>query len=343
MKRIALFVVLALFMALGGCARYAELPPGTDMAITSAIVEQQEVVVPPPAAEEKSQEYRVGPGDVLAINIPGMTSRTMATEPQNQGFRVYTSGKILLPMVGGVVVGGLTVDQVQEKLQTIFRPFIKEPVITVEILEYKSQPLYLIGKFNKPEVQYLDRPITLIQGIALGGGLQDNANLRGARLVRENRILPVDIYELMYNNDLRQNIVLRPGDTIYVPGNDQQNVFVLGAVTKEGPIPMLNGRLSLPQALSSAGFGQTSYDPAHVRIIRSFSPTRGELIVVDFRRIMAGEALPLALRDGDVVYVPPSAMGDWNQALKELLPTLQTFGAILQPFVQVKYLTDSNN
>ena len=181
---------------------------------------------------------------------------------------------MLLPLVGGVEVAGLTVDQVQEKLQDVFKPYLKKPVVTVEILEYKSQPVYLLGKFNQPGVQYLDRPLTLIQGIALGGGLQDSANLRGARLVRKNQIVPVDIYELMYNDDLRQNVVLHPNDTIYVPGNEQQNVFVVGAVTKEGAIPLANGRLSLVQALSTAGLGKL-YDPAHIRIIRSYSAIQG--------------------------------------------------------------------
>ena len=337
------FVWLLTALFLSACARFPEIPAGTVKEVSSAVVDLQQVTVPPPDLEEAVLEYRVGRGDVLAITIPGMTQvKPAAGDSTPQGFRVYSSGKVLLPMVGGVEVAGLTVDEVQEKLQQVFRPFIKEPVITIEILEYKSQPLYLLGKFNQSGVQYLDRPISLIQGIALGGGLADSANLRGARLVRQNRIVPVDIYELMYNNDLRQNVALRPGDTVYVPGNEQQNVFVLGAVAKEGPIPMINGRLSLPQALSAAGVGKSSYDQSRIRIIRSQSPTRGQLMVVDLGRIMAGEALPLALQDGDIVYVPRSGVGDWNVALTEMLPTLQAISAVLQPFVQIKFLTDDD-
>lgn len=343
MRRKAVFVVwLLMGLFLAACASFPDLPAGTVKEVRSAVVELQQVAVPVPDLEEAVLEYRVGPGDVLAIAIPGMSAGKTAPGEQPQGFRVYSSGKVLLPMVGGVAVGGLTVDEVQEKLQQVFRPFIKEPVITIEILEYKSQPLYLLGKFNQSGVQYLDRPISLIQGIALGGGLADAANLRGARLVRQNRIVPVDIYELMYNNDLRQNVALRPGDTVYVPGNEQQNVFVLGAVAKEGPIPMINGRLSLPQALSAAGVGKSSYDQSRIRIIRSHSPTRGQLMVVDLGRIMAGEALPLPLQDGDIVYVPRSGVGDWNVALSEMLPTLQAFSAVLQPFVQIKFLSESD-
>ena len=356
MHRLVLFLVPAiLLIGLWGCALYPELPAGTVKQVTaSAILEHREVSIPVPPQDETVPEYRVGPGDVLAVNIPGManlvstavapsssTGQVSASVPQTPGYRVYSSGKVLLPLVGGVQVAGLTVDQVQQKLQEVFQPYIKKPVITVEILEYKSQPVYLLGKFNTPGVQYLDRPLTLIQGIALGGGLQDAANLRGARLVRNNHIVPVDIYELMYNDDLRQNVSLHPNDTVYIPGNEQQNVFVVGSVTREGAIPMANGRMTLVQALSTAGLGK-QYDPGHIRIIRSDTPTKGELLVVDLGRIMAGDSLPLPLQNGDVIYVPRSGIGDWNAALADMLPSLQAFSAIIQPFVQIKYLTRSN-
>ena len=330
-----------------GCARYADLPAGFRAEISaSPVVNQEPVAVAPPLLGDLSQAnsvYRVGPGDVLAISIPGMMAQKAATTEQPQGYRVYSSGKVLLPLVGGVEVGGLTVDEIQIHLQDVFKPFVKEPIITVEILEYKSQPIYLLGEFLQPGVQYLDRPVSLIQGIALGGGMSKAANLRGARVVRANNILPVDVFELVYRSDLRQNVLLQPGDTIYIPGNEQQNVFVFGAVTDEGPIPMLNGRISLLQALSSAGLGKSSYDASRIRVIRSYSPTQGELLVIDLRKIIAGEAMPFALQNGDVVYVPRSGVGDWNQALSEMLPTLQVFSAILQPFVQIKYLTDDDN
>lgn len=337
-------VVLAVIL-LAGCARYPELPPGTVKKIISTpIVEQQAVSVAPPAAEEApgAFEYRVGPGDVLIVSVPGLVGGVSKDGEPPMGFRVYSSGKILLPLVGGVEVAGLTGEEIQARLQEAYRPYLKKPVVTVEIGEFKSQPLYLLGKFNEPGVKYLDRPVNLIQGIVLGGGLDDSANLRGARLVRGDRILPVDIYDLLFNNDLRQNIRLQANDTIYVPGNEQQNVFVFGAVAEEGAVPMLNGRLSLMQALTTAGLGGGDYDQQHVRIIRSYTPTRGELLVADLGRVMNGEVMPYPLLDGDIVYVPRGGAGDWNQALEELLPTLQTVSAILQPFVQIKFLADDD-
>ena len=62
-------------------------------------------------------------------------------------------------------------------------------------------------------------------------------------------------------------------------------------------------------------------------------------MVVDFDKIMRGDALPLVLRNGDIIYVPKSNLGGWNDAIAEILPSLQAFSAVLQPFVNIKYLS----
>jgi len=186
----------------------------------------------------------------------------------------------------------------------------------------------------------MDRPLNILEGIALGKGYDPMADLSAARLIRASRTIPVDIYELLTNGDQRQNIWLKPGDTIYIPDNRNRQVFVFGAVQKPGPIQLYSTGLTLIQAIASAQLRDSGYDLSHVRIIRSHSPTRGELIIVDVDKIMQGEAISMTLKHGDIIYVPKSAMGNWNDAIKEMLPTLQAISAILSPFVNIKYLSD---
>jgi polysaccharide export outer membrane protein len=245
-------------------------------------------------------------------------------------------------LAGQVKVGGLTLAEAQEKVRDALKPFLKEPWVVIEVADYKSQSLYLIGSFKTPGTYYFDRPMNLLQGISLGGGFDANANLRGARLRRDGRIQPVDIYALLTGGDQRQNVWLKPGDAIYLPDRLLQQVFVFGSVRKPGPVQMLNGQLNLAQAIASAELRETGYDYGHVRIIRSLSPTRGELIVVDFDRMMRGRALPFNLQEGDIVYVPRSPLGSWNDVIADILPSLQTISAILQPFVSIKYLNGGN-
>ena len=344
-----------LILVLHGCARYESYDSGTVLEIkaeSSAIVEQQDVEVSLPEAsdEEEITEYRVGPGDVLVINVPGLID-TWGGSPERsqslQGFRISSSGKIILPLAGAVEVSGLTVEEIQTLLVDRLVTYIKKPMVTVEIREFKSQPLYLLGQFNQPGLYYLDRPTSLLHGLSLGNGPSTKSNLRGARLLRGDRLMPVDIYHLLHHNDLDQNVQLRPGDTIYVPANEDQRVYVFGAVGKPGSVPMVNGRLNLLQAVSIADVGRQynsqkqAYDAEHVRIIRSLSPTSGQLMVVDLSRMMEGYAMPLPLMDGDIIYIPKTILGNWNEAINELLPTLQVISGTLQPFVQLKYL-DNN-
>jgi polysaccharide export outer membrane protein len=177
-----------------------------------------------------------------------------------------------------------------------------------------------------------------MQGIALGTGFDASANLRGVRLLRDRKIAPVDVYALIQEGRIEQNVWLRPGDTVFIPDNKAQNVFVFGAVNKPGMIPMPQGRMNLMEAIAAADPRPVGFDIANVRIIRSLTTASGELLVVDVEKIRRGEALPMQLMDGDVIYVPKSIFGTWNDAIAEMLPTLQMISAVLQPFVNIKYL-----
>lgn len=345
---IGLFLGAIPALLLGGCASYSDLPPGTVREVISPVIEQQEVSVPAlPQTPPPSVEYRIGPGDVLYVNVAGREDLSspglrLFSAGKVQGSRVDGSGDVHLPLVGTVRVAGLTVVQAEEKLRRVFAPYLQEPWIVVEVAEYRSHPLHLLGQFNQPGTYYMERPLSLLEGIALGSGLNDTANLRGARLIREGKTAPVDLFRLLQEGAPEQNVWLSSGDIIFVPDDKNQNVFVFGAVKKPGAVPMPNGRLNLAQALANAGIDGAGDNEEHIRIIRSLSPTKGELIVVDLRQILKGRNLPFPLMEGDIVYVPFSAVGNWNQAISEILPTLQAVSSVLQPFVQIKFLSESN-
>lgn len=351
----AVLLLVSLILFTGCASSEPKLKDGMLKEISSSVVERKTVDV---SLEEDDQrlsfDYQVGPGDVLAVNVsgrpefqsagtsaPGGAAGQGATNTASKGFRVDSVGNMYLPIVGAVKVNGLTVEQIQIQLKEIFREYILDPWVLVDIVEHKSRPVNLLGQFTAPGTIYMDRPYHLLEAIAAGKGMTPVGNLRYARLVRNKRLIAVDIYRLLLEGDTRQNILLKPGDTIYIPENTMQSVLVAGVVKIQGPVPMKNGQLTLTQAVALAGIADTGYD-RNIRIIRSYSPTRGELIVVDLEKVLRGEALPFPLMDGDIVYVPKSGITTWNQALNEVLPTLQTIGAILNPFVQIKYLTDKH-
>ncbi|WP_221248826.1 polysaccharide biosynthesis/export family protein [Desulfuromonas versatilis] len=341
-------LALALFLTLGqlfGCSSYVDLPAGTvKEVVDSPVVEQEAVEVAPLRREtEGSREYRVGPGDSLFINVNGraeLGSPQLTGNTKVVGSRVDGNGNIRLPLVGTVPVAGLTLSEIQTNLEQVFALYLNDPWVVVEVAEFKSQGVNLLGQFRVPGTYYMDRSYSLLEGLALGGGLLDTANLRSARLIRGQQTLPVDIYHLLRDGAGEQNVLLQAGDTIFVPDDRNQNVFVFGAVKKTGPVPMPNGQLNLVQALASAGLDETGGNQRFVRIIRSLSATRGQLLVLDLKKTLEGDSLPFPLVEGDIVYLPRSAVGNWNQAIQEILPSLQAISAVLQPFVQIKFLTE---
>ncbi len=329
-----------------GCTVFTDLPAGTrKVVIGSPIIEQETVtapsfvdVVPPPL------NYQVGPGDILFIVVqaqPNLGSSVLSNTSGVQGNRIDGNGMIHLPLIGEVEIGGLSISEVKERLALAYSSYIKDPWLVVEVSEFKSQPLYLMGQFRTAGTFYMDRPLTLMQGLAAGGGLLDTANLRSARLIRDKRTMPVDLLALLDGGDPVQNVWLKAGDTIYVPDDKNQNVFIFGAVDKPGSVVMPNGYLTLGQALASAQFDDIRGLFGYIRIVRSHSPTRGELLIVDFKAIINGEALPFQLTKGDIIYVPRGRIGNWNEAINEILPSLRLISSLLEPFVQITYLNNN--
>jgi polysaccharide export outer membrane protein len=330
----------------------------SEIKTNSSIVTEETVVVIPLEEPAPPADYMVGPADVLFINVSGKpefssfgssspisTGTTSAATNTNisttlpTGSRVDENGNIKLPYLGTIHVGGMSLPQIQNRILELAKKYIKDPWVIAEVGTYKSHPLYLLGQFKNSGTFYMDRPLNLLQGIALGSGFDSSsADLSSARLIRDKKTVPVDINDLLTKGDQRQNIWLKPDDTIYIPDKSNQLVFVFGAVKKGGPVPIPPGGLTLSQAIATAELRDTGHDFRYIRIIRSLSATRGELMVVDFDKILRGEAMSLILRQGDVVYVPKDGFGNWNDALNEILPSLQVFSAVLQPFVAIKYL-----
>jgi polysaccharide biosynthesis/export protein len=362
LNHLIIYFLIFTFLMLTGCVMYREISPGTVKQIpigestasstiktNSSIIAEETVTVLPLSEPASSPEYTIGAGDVLFINISGKPefSSLATTSSYSElgkvqapsGSRVDGSGNIHMPYLGEIQVGGLTLTQAQKRIQELAKKYLNDPWVIVEVGEYKGHPLYLLGQFRNSGTFYMDRPLNLLQGIALGNGYDSTADLTSARLIRDKKTAPVDINDLLTKGDQRQNVWLKSGDTIYIPDNKNQFVFVFGAVKKGGPVAIPPGGLTLPQAIATAELRDTGHDFHYIRIIRSLSTTRGELMVIDFDKILRGDAMPLILRQGDIVFVPKSGLGNWNDAINEILPSLQAFGALLQPFVSIKYLS----
>jgi polysaccharide export outer membrane protein len=306
--------------------------------------------------EREGDAYQLGPGDTLLVAvyghpelsiapfIPGGSLGAQGGRPV--GLLVDNDGSVQLPLIGRLVVSGKTSGDLQELLQTKLAVYIKDPQVAVQVLFAGNNRYYLLGQFTSPGLKYSDRPLGLLEALGLGGSIDlEHASLATSYVARKGKKLPVDFRRLVLEGDLNQNIRLKSGDVVVVPDHQNEQAFVFGGVPGSNPaggaVPFVNGRLTLMQALARAGFGQSERlqcDLSDVHIIRSRGD-RGELIVVNAAAIMEGTAGNFELIPGDVVFVPMTALGSWNQALSLLLPSLQTVSGVLNPFVQIKYLS----
>jgi polysaccharide biosynthesis/export protein len=346
-----------------GCSTPSLRPVVASKILPSPVVSQDEEVLDPALlksalGEGEGQPYKVGPGDTLLVavyNHPELAVATYAgaiaapgagTAARTSGLYVDNDGSIQFPLIGSVQVGGKTSDQLRAYLETELARFVKDPKVTVQVIYNGSIRYYLLGQFVSPGLKLSDRPMRLLEALSLGGSvMMDHASLSSAYVARQGKRLPVNFRRLLRDGDMGQNIPLHPGDTIVVPDNLTEQAFVFGGAagsnSRGGPVPFVDGRLDLLQALAAAGIGfreRVQGKLSEVRIIRS-EADRGRFFIVDVNKILRGDAASFLLAPGDIVFVPETAVTSWNEAIQEILPTLQTVSGLLNPFVQIKYLS----
>lgn len=143
------------------------------------------VPLPPPDTTSASGEYkggsdyRVGAQDLLEISVFGVPdlSRTV---------RVNSSGGISLPLIGGVQAGGHTVSELEKILaELLSRNYLQNPQVSVFVKEYTSQRITLEGSLKNPGIYPITGKTTLLQAIAIGGGLDPLADLKGVVVFRQ--------------------------------------------------------------------------------------------------------------------------------------------------------------
>ena len=298
-----------------------------------AIVDIEPVSIPVENSVAQDPVYRVGSGDLLAINVFG--------EEGLSDLRVSVDGEgyIQVPFLERVPVAGRSVAEIQAMLKEGFARQFRNPWVVVDVAQHRSRPVYLVGQFNKPGVVYMQGPTNLLQAVSMASGMSDNAHLSGARLWRGGEIAAVDMNALLVDGRAAHNIYLESGDTIVVPSNSDNKAYVIGAVVRAGAVPFSNEPMTLLKALTQVGGPiKATALLSQVRVIRTNSAVEGQLILVNAKDILKGRAPDLQLQPDDIVYVPDNWIESWNQVIRAVTPTLQLAGGALQPFVQVKFL-----
>jgi polysaccharide biosynthesis/export protein len=173
----------------------------------------------PPVAAPNSgatvpADYLIGPDDVLAIVF--WRDKDMSTEVV-----VRPDGKISLPLLNDIQASGLSPEQLRLQLTEAASKLIEEPTVTIVVKAINSRKVFVMGQVNKPGPYPLSGTTTVLQLIATAGGLLEYADEKNIRVMRtengKQASYKFNYKDVVQGKNLKQNIDLKPGDTVIVP------------------------------------------------------------------------------------------------------------------------------
>ncbi len=209
--------VLTAFLMLGVCGLHgSSLTPAQGVALAQAVF-NEDPAAPDASGEEANQpsDYVIGAEDILGILV--------WREAEMSGdVTVRSDGMITLPLVGDLPAAGLSPEELARKIEALSSVYLTEPNVTVVARQINSRKAFITGEVNAPGVYSLSGPLTVVQLIALAGGLSewaDEKNISVMRVGDDGRTTAIKFnYEwIRKGKRLDQNILLKPGDTVVVP------------------------------------------------------------------------------------------------------------------------------
>jgi polysaccharide export outer membrane protein len=267
--------------------------------------------------EDIAASYRLGPEDSLniwALGVEEIPNRPITVDPQ---------GYLDLPLIGRTKVVGHTLQQTRDELQRLYAPFVREPQVTVSLVEMRSQPVSVVGSVNTPGVLQLKGRKTLVEVISMAGGLKQDSG-HAIKVTRKHEwgkfnlpsqtvqvhdgysVAEINAEGLIKGMAPDHNISILPYDVISVPRAEL--VYVIGEVKKPGGFVLGEKRTSsVLQALSLAEGLAPAAAPSNARILRRQGSTGDRTEVpVNVRKILNGDERDFQLEAEDVLFVPSS-------------------------------------
>ena len=233
-------------------------------ALTPSRVPIRGVTLPPAGAAPQEDVYVLGAGDQIGIDIFDVPEFSGA----NGRYVVLVDGSINLPWVGRVLVKGLTLEQAAGTLTQAYAPFVRDPLVTVNLLTARTLRVSVVGQVKRPgsyiitpqgqtnQILVGDAAIagnganqwpTVTQALQAAGGITQSANLRQVQLRRalpdgSEQVIDINLWELLRSGELSQDVALRDRDTLVIPKGEN---------------------LSPDEALA---IGSASFSPATIRV-----------------------------------------------------------------------------
>jgi polysaccharide export outer membrane protein len=309
-------------------------PAATNRATVSTVTLTNRI--DPEWLQPPHELFTLGPGDKVEVELLGEpTSRTTTV--------VGPDGKVYFNVLPGIDVWGLTIAQAKQRLEMELYPkYLKQPAqVSLVLRGVESKHIWVLGRVQVPGIYPLATPMTLLEGISIAGGTlslssfrdqseagmnEELADLRRSFVLRHGKLLPVNFQRLLNEGDLSQNIYLEPDDFVYLPPATAREVYVLGAVAQPRAVPYSTD-LTVAGAIAGAYGTINGAYMHHVAVVRG-SLQNPQIAIVDYKRVIRGEAEDITLEPHDIVYVPFSPYRYLQRYAELILNTFVSASAI---------------
>tara|TARA_B110000503_G_scaffold87066_1_gene132402 strand:+ start:495 stop:1565 length:1071 start_codon:yes stop_codon:yes gene_type:complete len=272
---------------------------------------------------EYRYEYILGSADSISLDLTD-------TDDLDGTYLIDQDGMIDLPFVGRVKIGDLTINEAQNILMQIIKNFYKNPDLQIDVIEFNSSKVYIVGAVRNQITINLDqKPIRLIEA-AIQANFNPSAadKLYGTKgiLRRDNQVYKINLDNTFKSTDERENFYLKKDDVIFIDRNSDA-IHVFGEITKPG-IYFPNMDYSLTELISTSGLNQITANAKKVFVIREKYNSFLEVDVfqLDIRNpvnLIVGRKFKL--QANDIVFVPPAEIVKWNRTISLLLPQTNLF------------------
>jgi polysaccharide export outer membrane protein len=167
-----------------------------------------------PAVTQLVPLYIIQPNDILEVFVwkePDLTRKIL----------VRPDGRISFPLVQDMQAGGISPGELKDRIEKKLKEYIGSPNVTIIVEAIQSYKIFVTGKVQKPGSMLVEKPVTVLQALAMAGGFQEFARPSEMTVIRnygnENVVFKFDYGEVIKGKNTPQNILLRSGDVVVVP------------------------------------------------------------------------------------------------------------------------------
>ncbi|WP_024602510.1 SLBB domain-containing protein [Pseudoalteromonas sp. TB41] len=254
--------------------------------------------------------YLVGRGDQLLINFYGKESESFEVI-------VDREGRINIPDLSPVQVAGLTFAEVKELIKVKVEQEVIGVKAFVSLGKLRSIRILVLGEAYKPGSYSVSSLTTVSHALFISGGVSDIASLRNIQVKRGGKLVAnFDLYDLLIRGDSSNDIILKPGDVVFIPSVGEQ-VTVEGLVKRPAIFELKKGETAKQLLKMAGGIKPNAY--AKSVIVERFNNQHKEVLSVDFSK----KQVNYIPRDGDRIRF--SAIGEQYQT------SISLIGAVVRP------------